>query len=324
MIRHIIPLSLVLAALAFSGCKSSEASTTLPPPTGDGAKPLAAIPAVATGTEETASQSDGPLKATGSVFAIESAQLAPKASGILASVSVREGDHVKKGQVVFRLDSADADLGVRQAQAALDNSKVVLARAQLDYDRTEQLSQKGAVPPAMYDQAKLGLQQAQVGVQAAEVALDMAKKRSADSLGRSPISGVVTAKLKSTGEMVTMMPPTVVVVVEDTSELEIRVRLPESALTRVKLGDPMTVLFRSVEQTRQLAITRVNPSLDAMSRTVEVVARFKESDPTIKPGMLAEVTFPNSVPSGSTPAPTGSTTAPAPARAAATQASAPK
>lgn len=295
-------LGLVLFALAAAGCKKSNAAEHLPPARGATAPALPAMPQL---DAREAATTSGVLTVTGSTYAIREATLGPKASGTLAKVYVGEGDRVKKGQVLFVLDGSGAHLMVQQAEAALASANVVLARAQMDHDRTKQLFDRAAIAPAMYDQAKLGLDQAKAGVKQAEVGVATARKMAGDNVVTSPIAGVVTAKLKNAGEMVTMMPPTPVLVVQDLSTIEVRARLPESALTRVRTGDPMRVRFPSLDQTREIIVGRVNPSIHPMMRTGEVIGTLPNEAGELKSGMLVEVTFPNTLPKPETPS-TGS------------------
>jgi RND family efflux transporter MFP subunit len=247
---------------------------------------------------ELQTSTEGALTVTGSTYAIEEATLGPKASGTLAKVYVEQGDRVKKGQVLFVLDASAANLGVRQAETGVAAAKVALSRAQLEYDRTKQLFDRSAVAPALYDQARLALDQAKVGVSQAEVALSTARKMAADAVVTSPISGIVTAKLKNTGETVTMMPPTSIIVVQNLSTIEVRVRLAERALKRVKTDDPMKVHFPSIGKTPEVKVSRIDPSIDPRLRTIEVIGRIPNEEGELKSGMLAEVTFPNASSSG--------------------------
>lgn len=285
-------VALLCVALAPVGCKKSSAADRLPPASGTEAPTMPRLPEL--DASELQTDTEGVLTVTGSTYAIDEATLGPKASGTLAKVYVDEGDRVKKGQVLFALDASAARLAVQQAEAGVAAAKVALARAQLEYDRTKQLFDRSAVAPALYDQAKLALDQAKVGVSQAEVGLSTARKMAADAVVTSPLTGVVTAKLKNTGETVTMMPPTAIIVVQNLSTIEVRVRVAESALRRVKTGAPMRVRFRSLNKTLDMEVSRVNPSIDPQLRTVEVIGRIANEDGELKSGMLVEVTFPDS------------------------------
>ncbi len=294
-------------ALSLAGCKNGKADPGgLPSPTGS-ALPAPSIPAVPTAPAASASSasSENGFRGTGTLRPKEEAQLGPKASGVLTAIAVDEGDVVKKGQFLFRLDSRQASLAIEQAKSQVTAAKVNLSAAELDYKRTKELFDRGSVAPAIYDASKARYDGAKTAVKQAEVALDLSKKMAGDMSVRSPIKGVVTAKLKSVGETVTMMPPTIVLVIQDVSELELRAKLPESALSFLDVGTPIRVKFPAVGTDVSVPIKRINPTVDPRTRTVEVVAMLDNKGGKLKPGMLAEIHI---EPKGETP-PAGSATA---------------
>ncbi len=298
---------LVLAGLAASlsvGCKKSAGAQELPPALGSGAPALPELPAVeAAGPEQGAVTNNRELRGTGTTHPIREAELGPKASGVLAAVLVDEGDLVKKGQPLFRLEATNVALQVKQAQAALAQARVALTQADLDFERTKTLNEQGAISPATWDQVRLGRERAQVAVQQAEVAVSTARAYAADTTVTAPFGGVVAAKNKTAGETVTMMPPTTVLVLQDLATLEVRIKLAESALTRIKAGQPITVKFPSLGVERSVSIERINPSVDALSRTVEIVALLPNQDRSLKAGMLVDVTFPQHAADTAAPSP---------------------
>jgi RND family efflux transporter MFP subunit len=232
---------------------------------------------------------DDQYRGTGTLHARDEAELGPKASGVLTAITVDEGDRVKKGQLLFRLDSQQAGLSIKQSEAALGAANVSLSAARLDEGRTRQLLERGSVAPAVYDAAKSRLDAALAGVEQAKAALAVAKQMAGELGVYSPINGIVTAKLKSVGETVTMVPPTVVLVVQDLSALELRARLPERVLSEVAVDKPVEVSFPALAETRTVKITRVTPTIDPRTRTVEVIVNIDNSDGKLKSGMLAEI-----------------------------------
>lgn len=285
-------LLLLVALLSPSGCKKAGDDGGLPPAAGSGVA-APEIPAVENPVEAAedagAALPERALSATGTLFPKAEAQLGPKMSGVLSAVKVEQGDKVKKGQLLFQLEGGQTALSVKQARTLLDAAKVALRSAETDYKRTKELYDRGSVAPATFDQVQARYDGAKAQVAQAEVALSMAQKASADTTVRSPIDGVVTQKLKSVGETVTMMPPTIVVVVQDVSELELRARLPERALANLQPGTRVTVRLPALGIERSVPIERVNPAIDMLTRTVEVVARLDNSDGALKPGMLADI-----------------------------------
>ena len=270
--------ALACLPLILVGCQRSDAAEQLVPATGKGAPPMPSMPVLESNSSAELANANQVLRATGATQALHQAELGPKMSGVLASVMVEEGDKVKKGQPLFRLEANSVGLGVRQAQAGLAQAKVAQTQAEIDYHRTKALYDQGAVSPAVWDQARLGYDRAQVAVQQAQVALYSAQTLLGDTTVVAPFSGVVTSKRKSTGETITMMPPTVVLVIQDLSKVEIRVKLAENALTRVKAGGSMKVRFPSLNTVRDVSIDRINPSVDPVNRTVEIVGVLPNDD----------------------------------------------
>jgi RND family efflux transporter MFP subunit len=288
-ISSVIPI--LLAAALAGGCgKSKDGAASMPPASGEGAPPRAALPVLTPAGNNTPA-APTTRTTTGTTFPRASAQVAPNMSGVLSVVAVEEGDRVKKGDLLFRLRSEDFELRVQQAKAGLKSAEVGLAAIKVEYERTQRLFEKNAINQATWDQVQAQYQGAQVGVEAARVNVALAQKARADATVRSPISGVVTAKLKSAGEMVTMMPPSVVVVVEDHSLLELRFRLPETSLAAVQVGDVLQAQFTAAGFNREVKVTRISPNVDPMTRTIEVIAELPNPDGLLKAGMLAELTI---------------------------------
>lgn len=286
--------SLLFALVIFSGtssCQKKEASIDLPPLEGENAPPKAVIPEIEEKPALATAQSNDRFVVTGTVQPIKEAKLGPKSTGTIAAMLVEEGDKVKKGQVLFRLDKSQQSLAVKQAQAALNSAKVAQNTAETDLARTKALYDNGSVAPAVYDQMKARFDATEAAVEQAKAAVAQAKQSIIDTTVRSPISGVISARLSNTGETVTLMPPSVVLIVQDISKLEVRGRAPETMLKRLKPGTEIEVRFPSVDITRRVAIERINPSVDPRTRTVEVVALLPNQDGSLKAGMLTEMDF---------------------------------
>jgi RND family efflux transporter MFP subunit len=279
------------ALLSLLACKAKDTgSAALPPASGAGvAGPN--IPAVAglMQPEAEASTKEQGITGTGSLFPREQAELGPKVTGVIRAVEVDEGDTVKKGQVVFRLDAGQSALMVQQAEAQVTSAKTNLRAADLEYQRAKELNARGSLPQAAYEQIQARYEAAQNAVAQSEVAVSMARRSLGDTVVTSPIAGVVTARFKEPGETATMMPVTVVVVIQDVSVLELRVRLAEGALKTLRTGSSLKVTFPAIGGERIVAVKRINPTVDVATRTVEVIAEIDNADQGLKPGMMAQV-----------------------------------
>lgn len=293
------PLSrLLLAATLLAACSKAEAEGSgLPPARPAGAAPT--IPGPPPKPEATASVNGGPGMAAkagqganrfvATALPKHSAELGPKMSGTLTAVMVDEGEKVKKGQQLFRLDSRTTRLGVTQAETALEGAVIARDNAQRELERQKVLAEKGTISPAVLERAEAAFNAANNGIEAAQVAVSMARRTTSDSAVTSPIDGVIARKLKSVGETVTMMPPTTVLVVQDQSVIELRARIPETTLKHVKEGELITAHFSAVEVTRPATVVRIQPTVDPQTRTIEIVADVDNADNLLRPGMYVEV-----------------------------------
>ena len=284
-------LSVSLAALLLplaTSCGKSSSGEEMPPATGQGAPPREALPAIAPAV--TADRAvTGTSRTTGTTYPLDRAEVSPDMSAIIASIEVEEGDPVKKGQVLFRMRTDSLRLAVEQAQAQLRSAEVGLSAAKVEHDRMQRLLQQRATEQAQYDRVKAQYDSAVVGVEQARVALAQTRRALNDASARSPIDGVVTEVRKNAGEMATMMPITVVLVVENQSQLELRFRLPESAISVLSPGDSVTARFEAIGAERTARVHRISPALDLRTRTFEVIARIDNQDGKLKSGMLAVV-----------------------------------
>jgi RND family efflux transporter MFP subunit len=281
----------LLASLALLPACKRGGGAALPPAQGQGAPAMPELPVIekTSARDEATNVAPTEGRTTGTTFPRAEAQLGPNAAGVIEKIMVKEGDQVRKGTVLFRQDARDAALRVEQAKVAARAAGVNLRLAETEHERNKVMFEQKAVNQMAWDQIVGRLDSARVGVQQAEVTLAMAEKALADAVVRAPMDGVVTAKLKNEGEMATMMPPTVVLVLQDQSILELRFRLPEKALTEVKVGDAITARFDALGLSREAKVARISPSVDARSRTVEVIAMLPNKDGALKSGLLATV-----------------------------------
>jgi membrane fusion protein (multidrug efflux system) len=308
MTRTASLLSPVLFIALALGCESKGAHGNLPQAVGSGAPPLPSV-AVAVGAAASAQQiiDDTRLVVTGTAKALHEAKLGAKASGVIAAMNVEEGDLVKKGQLLFRLESAAQAIQVSQAEAALANARVAQTNAQADFERTKELFDRGSIAPAVFDQVKARFDSTKAGVDVALAQVASAKRMAADTSVHAPFDGIIAQRMANLGETVTMVPPTTVLVVQDISKLEVRARVPETALRRVREGSPVRVHFPALNADRTVPVVRINPSVDPMTRTIEIIAHVPNEDRALKAGMLVEVEFRDDAQEPASARPTGAT-----------------
>ncbi len=279
---RVLPLTVVLGA---GGCKDKTSLASLPQ---EGAK---AGPRVVQTAVVEASRATDSIQATGTTAPLNTTKIMPLVPGQIVSFPVKEGDQVKKGQVVATIDQRGFVLTVRQAEAAIAAARVAVDATRREKERFQKLMQEDATAKAQFDQVMDRFRGAEAQMNQALVARDMARKALGDTILRAPYSGVVVKKLASVGDYATSMPPTVLLVMMDTATLELKVALPEPDLDRVATGVAVSAKFGSLSRTVETQIARIIRSVDPMTRSFEVIAEIPNADLSLKPGLFADVTI---------------------------------
>jgi len=214
------------------------------------------------------------IAAVGSLRSNESVVLRPEVSGRIAAIGFRDGQAVRRGQLLVGLDATLNEAEVAQARAEFD-----LANSNLK--RTEDLASKNFVSSSAQDQAASS-------VQVAEARLKLAEARLAKMRILAPFDGVVGIRDVSVGEYV--KDGTELVNIEDIRKLKVDFRLPERYFTQLKPGLPVEVVADALPGARYLgSVDAINPRVDAGGRSLEVRARLDNTDGRLRPGMFARV-----------------------------------
>ena len=260
-----------------------------------------------------ASSSDAAvLQATGYVVARHQATVSAQIIGTLMEVSVEEGDRVKQGQVLARLDPTayKAQLDAAQAQYAAAQAGVVRARATLQQDRANAARMNAVVARGYV--SKQDAQQANTLVETDQAVLDAAAKQAQAAnaqveaarvnldftIIRAPFSGVVTAKDADVGEIVS--PYTAggggiaggLATIVDMNSLEVDVDVNEAYISRVIPGMPVEAVLDAYPDWKIPAhVIAIIPSADKSKATVKVRIALDQKDPRIIPQMGVRVSF---------------------------------
>ena len=312
MRRVLSLLCLWLLALTLYGCSKTSAGEkkegppSIPPPSSASAGVVTSVP-------EAHKSGEKGFQTSGTAAAVRTSHLAAKASGVLRSIKVREGERVKAGQVLCVLDAVNASL--RSEAAIADHAQAVAALedARRDLDRVEQLTDAGALPEQTMDKAKLGMRIAKLRAQAASVGVRMAQQSLADATLRAPFDGVITKVLSEEGQYVTVMPPSPVFELVDTDTLEVRIHIPERKIAQIKVGLPVRVELPAMDETRDAKVDRMAEVIDPANRSAEVIILLDNKEHPLPAGLFARVIFPT-VTDEDAPVPSGSVDHDAPAK----------
>lgn len=211
-------------------------------------------------------------RATGELRARFEATLSSETSGRILRFRVDVGDRVKKGDVLVELDDSTARIGVAQARAARAAAEAAHHGAQSDLRRAEELSRGEAASPAALERAQTVELQTAAAVQQAAAAVAAAEDQLAKHQLRAPFAGVVTARTKSAGEFVAMMPPTPVLALVDLGSLEVRASVPEAVADLLAPGAELAATVSPSGRPFRARVRSVGAVVDPATRTVDVRA----------------------------------------------------
>ncbi|MFN2046179.1 efflux RND transporter periplasmic adaptor subunit [Pantoea agglomerans] len=184
-------LGMVLLITQLSGCDKGVAQNAAPPPPEVSAAPVLIKPV---------SQWDN---FNGRVEAVQSVQLRPRVSGYIDAVNYREGDEVRKGQVLFTIDDRSYRAALEQAKAELGRARSQASLARSESGRSEKLIGTQAISREAWEQRRSAASQAQADVLAAEAAVDMAQLNLDFTRVTAPIDGRASRAMITAGNLVT-------------------------------------------------------------------------------------------------------------------------
>jgi len=205
---------------------------------------------------------------SGSLRAVNSAMVKARVAGELQGLTLREGDAVKAGQVIARIDDSDYAARVRQAREQAESAKAQLAIAQRQYDNNKALVDQGFISRTALDTSMANLNAALANHKAALAATQVAVKSLDDTVLRAPISGQVSQRLAQPGERVAVDARIVEVV--DLSRLELEAALGAAESMQVRVGQSAELQIEGSRQSVSARVVRINPSAQAGSRSVLV------------------------------------------------------
>ena len=253
------------------GSGAPARATTAAPPRSEARQ--AAVPVETTKARQATTSTD--IEAVGSLQSDESVQISSEIAGRIAAIAFEEGQRVKAGDVLVKLDDALARAELGDAQARLE-----LAAA--NFERAQSLARTGSTTQRAQDEATSALATARAAVELIQVRLD---KLSIDA----PFAGTVGIRKVSAGAYVT--PGTPIANLEKIDELKADFKVPEIYLGQVKVGQPVEVAVDAFPgRSFPGAIYAIDPMLDVNGRALSIRARVRNPEMVLRPGLFARVT----------------------------------
>jgi len=252
---------------------------------------------VDTATMQSSAQGDALLTASGYVVAQRKAAVASKATGRLLYLGVVEGDRVKKGQVIARLENSDVNAQLSEAKANLELSQVSLADAKWNYERNQKLLKSGSITESTFENSETAYKKAQASIDVAKANVESAEVAVENTLVRAPFDGTVLTKNADVGEIVAPMAGGInsrgaVVTIADMGSLQVEADVSESNIEKVKANqDCQITLDAYPDVTYDGYVAKIVPTADRGKATVMVKVAFKKYDSRVLPEMSAKVLF---------------------------------
>jgi membrane fusion protein (multidrug efflux system) len=212
------------------------------------------------------------IEVTGKLEAEEDAYISPEMNGQIETVHVKEGQTVKKGQIMVSLNTSLIESSIREVQAGLE-------LANKFYDKQKELWDQGIGSEMQYLEAKNAKEQAEARLATLNVQLDMAKVK-------APFSGVVETILVKEGELA--MPGRQLVQLISLEKLKLYGNISERYMTSVSKGDNVIVNFPDVgDLSVDEPIFRVGNVIDNASRTFRIEVKIDNKNQLLKPNMYS-------------------------------------
>ena len=240
------------------------------------------------------------ITVTGTVISDGQKMIGSRYMGYIKKVFVKVGDHVKREDLLYEMESAEFDIMKSQADLMLEQSKIVVEfwrqrlqgvnkkKKRLKHRKKttsilgdiDDLTSQAENLKTMLDSAQVMVRQASIKVKELASVFNYLKMK-------APSDGVVVRRSIKVGDMV--MPGMLTIMLVDTENLEIHVSVSESIIAKVKTGQKLMVKIPSIDYSTIGTIVAIVPAANPMTHKIQMRISFDRGDKNIFPGMYAKV-----------------------------------
>lgn len=226
------------------------------------------------------------MRLSGALRAVSQAQVKARVSGEVREVLLREGAAVRAGQVIVRMDGSDYQARLNQAQGSLLAAQGQLEIAAKTRDNNKVLVEKGFISKNAFDNAASQYDIARANVDSARGAVDVARKALSDTVIRAPIDGLISRRSVEPGEKVSADNSLLEIV--DLRQMEMAATVPASNILDVALNQEATLVLDGMPKPVIGKVVRINPSIEAGSRSILVYIQIDNPQGLLRAGMFGE------------------------------------
>ena len=236
------------------------------------------------------------VMATGYVQPVEEVEVGTQVSGVIEVIYVDYNSHVKKGDLLAKLETNTLQEKVNQAEASVRASQSDLDYATQNFDRTKKLYDANAATQVSYEEAVNRRNQAQTTLDNAKATLRQAKVDLSYAYIYSPIDGVVLDRAVNTGQTVAaaFSTPTLFTIAEDLTKMQVEADVDEADIGQVRVGQEVTFTVDSYPEdtfTGMVSQVRLQPVVTSNVVTYTVIVDAPNPDEKLFPGMTANITI---------------------------------
>jgi RND family efflux transporter MFP subunit len=268
------------ALLGLAGCKGNA------PPAESAAGP----PVVTVGRENIAIATSTELRSgppiSGTLEPNRAATVRAEVGGTVLQSNFEEGDRVKEGAVLARIEDAALGDAALSARSAVRSAEASLEVSRKNLERTERLHEAGAVADRDLESARVTATNAEGALADAQARLAAAREQLSLATVRAPFAGIVSARQAKEGDVVQVGAPLYSIV--DPAILRLEANVPSEQVGRVRPGTPVEFTVTGLDHRFTGTIDRVNPVVDPTTRQIRVYASLKNADHALAGGLYAQ------------------------------------
>ncbi|MFW9998174.1 MAG: efflux RND transporter periplasmic adaptor subunit [Candidatus Odinarchaeota archaeon] len=217
-------------------------------------------------------------------------KLSFKVPGTVKKVHVEIGSKVRAGQILAELDPVDYEIQVKQTENARDQARAAEIQAESQYNRIRTLYENRSASKSDYERARAAYESAHEQDNIAKKRRKLAQNQLEYTKLKAPVSGSISSVRIDENENV--QAGMLTFILTSGSDLEVSIAIPEILIAQIHEGDNVTVNMEAVPgKSFKAKVTEVGVASSGYSMTYPVIVRLVETDPNIRPGMAAEVTF---------------------------------
>ncbi len=224
---------------------------------------------------------------SGSVISDNQKMITSRFMGFVTQVKVSEGEKVRRGQILYTIDSREIDSASRQAELSLQMYQNQYTNIKTNLDRHIRLLKKDMVSKYEVENLQLAEKNLNSMIEIAQARLKEVQNQYRYLIIKAPNSGVIVAKNIKVGEMA--MPGMPAIILSDLSDLKISAEIAESNLKRIKHGTKVVVKIPSLDINTIGKVSAIIPNSNPMTHTFKIKVSFKTNNKSVYPGMYATV-----------------------------------